>query len=150
LRYQDIEKNVDLNCPRSGDTEHTLWFPDPLEKSMFAVPSKNTKPELGVQQFARDLGIRFETHREDLPGCPDLVFPTLCTVVMYRRFRAWILLALADHMPPPATEYWRKKLWYSKKRDERNITALERQGWKVVVIWECEDARLTLSAAVIS
>ena|SRR5436190_655613 len=88
--------------------------------------------------------IRFEIHREDLPGCPDLVFPELCTVVfVHGCYWHW-----HDHVPPPATEYWRKKLWYNKKRDERSIEALERQGWKVLVIWECENPNSVLSRFV--
>ncbi|HYJ31485.1 MAG TPA: very short patch repair endonuclease, partial [Allosphingosinicella sp.] len=43
---------------------------------MGRVGGKNTKPEMIVRRVAHKLGYRFRLHRRDLPGRPDLVFPS--------------------------------------------------------------------------
>ena len=41
-------------------------------------------------------------------------------------------------MPKSNVEYWEKKLYGNKERDERNQKELEAMGWKVITVWECE------------
>ena len=43
---------------------------------MRAVRSLDTRPELIVRSLLHILGYRFRLHRKDLPGSPDLVFPS--------------------------------------------------------------------------
>ena len=50
-------------------------------RTMQAVKSKDTAPELAVRHLAHRMGYRFRLHRKDLPGKPDLVFPRLHKVV---------------------------------------------------------------------
>ena len=106
---------------------------------MSSIRSKNTKPELAVQKMADELELRYELHREDLPGIPDLVFPTLHTIVfVHGCFWHMHYCPVGRVAPQTNAEFWRRKRWYNKKRDERNEDALRRQGWDVVTIWECE------------
>lgn len=42
-------------------------------RTMLAVRSKDSKPELIVRRLVHSLGFRFRLHRKDLPGSPDLV-----------------------------------------------------------------------------
>ncbi|MGH9534585.1 MAG: hypothetical protein ACRD2E_06980 [Terriglobales bacterium] len=50
---------------------------DPVQRSrtMRAVKSRDTAPELAVRRLAHSIGFRFRLHRSDLPGTPDLAFP---------------------------------------------------------------------------
>ena len=41
-------------------------------------------------------------------------------------------------MPKSNVEFWEKKLYGNRKRDERNQKELEELGWKVITVWECE------------
>lgn len=41
-------------------------------------------------------------------------------------------------MPKSNVEFWKKKLYGNKERDERNQKELEAMGWKVITVWECE------------
>lgn len=41
-------------------------------------------------------------------------------------------------IPKTNKDYWVSKLTRNKKRDVQHIKALEDDGWKVLVIWECE------------
>ena len=40
----------------------------------------------------------------------------------------------------PATneEFWRTKRLSNVERDKRNLNALRREGWNVMIVWECE------------
>ena len=44
--------------------------------NMRAISSKGTKPEMAVRKLVHGMGYRYRLHRRDLPGCPDLVFPS--------------------------------------------------------------------------
>ena len=67
-----------------------------------------------------------------------------------RGFRQWLLLASPDqgcryaYSPKSRSEFWEAKFEQNVIRDRRNLAALEIQGWRVAVMWECEvdDAHL--------
>jgi len=40
--------------------------------------------------------------------------------------------------PKENAEYWRKKIERNQNRDAKTISALKDDGWKVLIIWECE------------
>ena len=40
--------------------------------------------------------------------------------------------------PSSNEEYWHKKIDRNVERDMENYEALEKMGWRVIVIWECE------------
>ena len=53
--------------------------------------------------------------------------------------------------PKNNAEFWKKKIEDNISRDQKKTEALEEQGWKVIVVWECElkkDAELALSKIV--
>jgi DNA mismatch endonuclease (patch repair protein) len=44
------------------------------------------------------------------------------------------------------SKFWVEKVRVNRQRDERNRKLLEKLGWKVITIWECElgqESRLT-------
>jgi len=45
-------------------------------------------------------------------------------------------------MPKKRLSYWEPKLLANKARDKKFIGALKRQGWKSLVIWECQLAQM--------
>lgn len=48
---------------------------------MRAIRGQNMLPELAVRRLVHKLGYRFRLHRTDLPGKPDLVFPSRRKVI---------------------------------------------------------------------
>ena len=46
--------------------------PEVRRRTMQAVKSENTGPELAVRRMAHSMGYRFRLHRKDLPGKPLL------------------------------------------------------------------------------
>lgn len=128
---------------------------------MAAVKSKDTTPEMLVRRLVHALGFRlrlhspkmgtgapktrsqspfwrYRLHVRSLPGCPDLVFP--------RRRKIILVSGCFWHMhgcgrcriPASRRGYWVAKLERNAARDRRTRRALRRQGWEVLVVWECQ------------
>jgi len=105
---------------------------------MARVRSKNTQPELLVRRFLHARGFRFRLHRTDLPGKPDLVFPSLRTVIFVNGcFWHGHEGCRRATIPATRTEFWVNKIKATKVRDVKAVSALEAAGWTVRVVWEC-------------
>lgn len=106
---------------------------------MRAVKSRDTKPEMTVRRAAHALGYRFRLHRKDLPGSPDLVFPSRKTAVfVHGCFWHGHDCARGARMPKTNADYWRAKIGRNVARDARARGELESLGWRTLTIWECE------------
>lgn len=113
--------------------------PDRRSWLMSRVRAKNTSPEMRVRKAAHASGLRFRLHRKDLPGSPDLVFPRHRTVVfVHGCFWHRHLNCSKTSLPKTRPEFWQKKFDTNVERDANAVNALQRMGWSVVVIWECE------------
>jgi DNA mismatch endonuclease (patch repair protein) len=106
---------------------------------MSLILKRDTKPEIVVRRLAHGLGFRFRLHKRDLPGTPDLVFPRFRKIIDVRGC-FWHSHKCRRNKPPVATrtEYWQPNLVRNRKRDSTNLRKLQRDGWEVLVIWECE------------
>jgi DNA mismatch endonuclease (patch repair protein) len=51
-------------------------------------------------------------------------------------------------MPKSRLDFWQPKLSGNSERDQRNQTALQEAGWRVIVIWECETKHIDKLAAL--
>ena len=106
---------------------------------MGRIRSKGSIPEMIVRRAAHALGYRFRLHRRDLPGTPDLVFPSRRKVVFVHG--CWW------HQHPGCKKatgsktqanFWAAKFARNVERDRRVEAALRDDGWDVLTIWECE------------
>ena len=112
----------------------------PLSRSqiMARVRSKNTSPELTVRSSLHKAGLRFRIHRKDLPGSPDVVFPSRRLVVFVNGcFWHQHEKCKRARIPSSRLNYWVDKLRRNVERDAGNYAALKVAGWKVVIVWEC-------------
>jgi DNA mismatch endonuclease (patch repair protein) len=109
--------------------------------NMARIPSKDTKPELAVRSLVHSLGYRFRLHRKDLPGKPDLVFPSRKKVIFVHGC-FWHQhddpACLDGRKPKSNSIFWDAKLQRNIIRDAAAQKALHEAGWKVLVIWECK------------
>jgi DNA mismatch endonuclease (patch repair protein) len=106
---------------------------------MALVRSKDTKPELVVRRLTHRLGYRFRLHRRDLPGHPDLVFPSRRKVIfVHGCFWHRHPGCKATRVPKTRVEFWQRKFEDNVRRDAAAQEALAEAGWKVLVVWECE------------
>jgi DNA mismatch endonuclease (patch repair protein) len=113
--------------------------PEQRGRNMAAIKGKNTKPEMLVRRLAHGLGYRYRLHSKTLPGKPDLVFPKRKKIIeVYGCYWHMHECRYGSVVPKTNTEFWQAKRLSTVERDKRNIQQLERQGWKVLVIWECQ------------
>jgi len=105
---------------------------------MQAVRGKDTGPEWTVRRLLHVLGYRYRLHRKDLPGKPDLVFPSRKkTIFVHGCF--WHAHGCRYGQPPKSRlDYWLPKLERNKERDAEQVAQLETLGWKVLTVWQCE------------
>ena len=110
-------------------------------RMMSRVRSTNTKPELKVRRLLHSRGYRFQVHKKDLPGRPDIVFSRKRKII---EIRGCFWHQHPDPNCSKATipdfrrEWWAEKLHKTVLRDERNYAELTNAGWKLLILWECD------------
>lgn len=106
---------------------------------MSKIRSKNSKPELLIRSFLFSNGFRFRIHNKKLPGKPDIVLKKWRTVIfVHGCFWHGHEDCTISHMPKSNEDYWEPKINGNITRDTVNKNYLEADGWKVIIVWECE------------
>ena len=116
-------------------------FLSPAERSahMAKVRAKDTKPELKVRSLVHRLGYRFRLHRRDLPGTPDLVFPSSRKVIfVHGCFWHRHPNCRSATTPKSRAKFWKLKFDTNVTRDATKIAHLKKLGWRVLILWECQ------------
>ena len=107
--------------------------------NMSRIRSKNTKPEELVRKYLFSLGLRYRKNDKRYPGKPDLVFSKYRTAVFINGCFWHCHEGCSDFvMPTSRVDYWKSKLEGNRQRDAVNIASLEADGWRVIIVWECE------------
>lgn len=87
------------------------------------------------------MGFRYRLHCKDLPGKPDIVFRRRQKIVFVHGcfWHQHPKSSCRDSRPTKSnTGYWREKLARNIERDKRVVRQLRKDGWRVLVVWECE------------
>ena len=105
---------------------------------MSRIRGRDTKPELIVRSMVHRMGYRFRRHVKGLVGKPDLVLPRHRKIIFVHGCY-WHMhrCRFGKVVPKTNTEFWQNKRQGNVDRDRRNLRTLRREGWKVLVIWEC-------------
>lgn len=108
---------------------------------MQAIKGRDSKIELEVRRIIFKAGFRYRLHGKKLPGKPDLVF-TRQKKVIFVHGCFWHChpdpSCKIAHRPASNTTYWHPKLEKTLERDKKNLVLLQDEGWKVLVVWECQ------------
>lgn len=112
--------------------EHRSW-------NMSRIRAKNTTPELIVRRLLHGAGYRYRLHVRSLAGQPDMVFPRRRKVIFvhgcfWHRHRC----QNGQVVPATRTDFWMSKFKANARRDALARRLLRRDGWRVLVVWECE------------
>lgn len=107
--------------------------------NMSRIRAKDTKPEKAVRSALHKAGYRFRLHSRSLPGKPDIVLAKYKTVIFvhgcfWHRHRG----CKFAYMPKSRIGFWKDKFEENVKRDVKARKALQKLGWSVIVIWECD------------
>lgn len=109
---------------------------------MARIRGRDTKPEMVVRRAAHALGLRFRLHRRDLPGSPDLVFPSRrCALFVHGCYWHRHPGCRLAYSPKSNIDFWQAKFDRNVARDAQVLIALQAAGWRADVIWECETRR---------
>lgn len=106
---------------------------------MRRVRSKNTGPEMIVRRLLHALGYRYRLHVTGLPGKPDLVFPSKKKIIFVNGcFWHGHLGCTKGQLPKSRLVFWEQKIAGNILRDCKNLEALQKEGWRVLIVWQCE------------
>ena len=113
---------------------------------MALVRSTDTGPEMVVRRLVHSLGYRYRLHRKDLPGSPDLTFPSRRKVLfVHGCFWHQHTCKRGARIPSTSREYWVRKLGRNVARDKRVRRELKKLGWSSLVVWECQTKPRTIA-----
>ena len=105
---------------------------------MSRIRGKDTKPEMTVRRLAHALGFRYRLHVTELPGTPDLVFPSRRKVIFVHGCFWHGHSCSRGAVPQTRRGFWIPKLEKNRVRDLANLNKLGRLKWRRLVIWECQ------------
>lgn len=113
--------------------------PEQRRFNMSRIRSTNTRPELFVRSLVHRMGFRFRLHRRDLPGKPDLIFPSRRKVIFVHGC-FWHMHDCRFGLVKPKSnaDYWQNKRISNVERDKSHVAALKNAGWQVFIVWECQ------------
>ncbi len=112
--------------------------------NMSKIRSTNSAPEEKVRKYLFSKGFRYRKNVRSLPGCPDIVLPKYKTVIFVNGC-FWHMHDCPRFVWPSSNkEYWEPKIRRNVERDKINIELLQAEGWRVLVVWECELKKKTI------
>ena len=119
-----------------------------VHKSMQGNKRANTKPELLMRERLRAAGLGGYRLQWKVAGHPDIAWPgkKVCVFVNGCFWHRCPHCKLST--PKKNVEYWTAKFERNVERDRENIAALEADGWRVHVVWECELKKKTIDATL--
>ena len=113
---------------------------DPMRsRTMRAVKSFNTKPELIVRRYLWKNNIRYRVNAKGLPGKPDIVLHNRKLIIfVHGCFWHGHIGCPNFRLPKTRTEWWDAKIQRTMSRDARSEDELIGAGWTVMTVWECQ------------
>jgi DNA mismatch endonuclease (patch repair protein) len=105
---------------------------------MSKVRSVNSEAEMRVRRRLHAKGYRFKLHDKGLAGKPDIVLPKYRAVVFVHGCFWHRHNCKQATMPASNIDYWKAKFARNVARFKEVKRELRRQGWRVLVIWECQ------------
>ena len=111
--------------------------PETRRFNMSRIKSKNTRPELVIRRWLWANGYRYRLHRRDLAGRPDITLAKYEAVLFVHGCFWHRHGCKLTTTPSSRRAFWIAKFDQNVERDKYNIEALTKEGWRVMIIWEC-------------
>lgn len=112
---------------------------DPVRRrTMKAIKSKDTKPEILLRKAIWRQGLRYRKNYKELPGSPDIYISKykLCIFIDSEFFHGKEYELLVDRLKKgKRAEYWVKKVNRNMQRDAENEAELYGCGYRVLRFW---------------
>ena len=130
-------------------------------RCMSHIRSRDTKPELKVRRWLWHHGYRYRLNVKSVPGKPDIVMRPYRTAIFVNGCfwhghgveienskvksekdvdygAAQIENSACCKIPQSNRAFWVAKIKRNQERDQRNYQLLQKNGWQVIVVWECQ------------
>jgi DNA mismatch endonuclease, patch repair protein len=102
---------------------------------MSRIRSRDTLPELTLRRSLRRLGVSYRSYRRVAGTTVDVALPDRRTVILVHGC-FWHGCRLHYQAPKSRVEFWTRKVAVNRARDRRQVRALRRAKWRVLVVWE--------------
>ncbi len=129
--------------------------PEQRHRCMSHIKGSGTKPELKVRRWLWSHGYRYRLNVKSVPGKPDIVLRTYRTAIFVNgcfwhghgvrledaqieNSKLRIENSACCKIPSSNREFWVNKIRRNQERDQENYRVLQENGWRVIVIWECQ------------
>lgn len=106
-------------------------------KNMRAICSQNTMPEKIISEILSSLEIVYTSQNNTVYGKPDFLCSDYNSAIFVHGCFWHKHLCYMFRWPKTKSEFWVKKLTQNSKRDSLVIKELNKNGYKVLIIWEC-------------
>lgn len=124
-------------------------------RCMSHIKGSGTKPELKVRRWLWNHGYRYRLNVRSVPGKPDIVLRPYRTAIFVNGcfwhghnvrmrecgnalMRECVENSACCKIPSTNREFWVNKIRRNQERDQQNYNILYKNGWHVMVIWECQ------------
>lgn len=106
---------------------------------MSANKGRNTGPEVKLRQILCKNGIRgYRLNWKKAPGRPDIAFPKRKKAIFVHGCYWHRCSKCRLTLPKSNADFWREKFAKNIKRDKLKQKELRKDGWDVLIVWECE------------
>lgn len=104
---------------------------------------EDTQIERKVGRALWSGGVRYRKHVKALAGCPDFAnLSKKWAVFVNGCFWHHHTACRRATIPKANRSFWVEKFRRNRRRDARAIITLRRKGFRVALIWECEQAEI--------
>lgn len=145
-----------IEDPWRGVPKRDYLARDPAitSRMMAKVKNKNSRAEVLLRRALWRRGLRYVLHQASLAGKPDIVFRGPKVVVFVdgdfwhgRAIREQGRDAFAATLRTERRDWWIEKIQRTVERDDSVTSLLEREGWRVLRLWESQVLRDTENSA---
>lgn len=106
---------------------------------MSANKAKDTRPEIALRKALWRSGMRgYRLHYKKIPGRPDISFVSKKVAIFVNGCFWHRCPKCAYTLPKNNTEFWKAKFERNIARDKQKRSDLEKLGWTVITVWECD------------
>lgn len=107
-------------------------------RTMSRIRAKDTKPEITLRKALYQAGVRgYRLHPKKVIGRPDICFIGK-KVAIFVHGCFWHRCPYCHpSLPKSHSSFWAEKFKKNVDRDRKKEYILSREGWKVLICWEC-------------
>lgn len=117
--------------------------------NMSKIRAKNTRPELFIRSELHKRGFRFRVNSKLVEGHPDIYF-TKKRIAVFIHGCYWHRHhnCKFSYTPKSNVDFWMKKFASNVERDKTVMKILQKEGIRIVLIWECTVKKMMSDAAI--